>query len=55
MFDDTMINPKNVAKQTAHYVQYELPGYVNGVRGRYEVGVNKARNEIVHRFFRPAK
>ena len=37
---------------SANYTLYTVDGWINGIPGTYEVGVNSAR-EITHYFFRP--
>lgn len=48
-----VLNAGKVTVKSGSYVEYTMPGAVNGTSGVYEIGVNPQTSEIVHRFFRP--
>jgi len=53
LFDDFILKGGTVGKVGVNYVEYHLPGYVNGSKGVYELGIDWVKREITHRFFRP--
>ena len=53
MMDDWILRGGTVGKQAANYVEYHMPGYVNGAPGTYQIGIDTVRNAITHRFFMP--
>jgi RHS repeat-associated protein len=53
LLDNEILTYGQVTVKSSTYVEYTMRGVVNGRTGIYEIGVNPATNQIVHRFFRP--
>jgi hypothetical protein len=56
MIDRTAMTHGSWVQRSASYGEWGLPGFVNGSKGMYEIGIDMARFDvptITHRFFRP--
>jgi len=53
LMDDWIVKGGTIGKQTASYIEYHMPGYINKASGTYQVGIDTIRNVVTHRFFEP--
>ena len=56
-FDEDILDARNRAVVNEGYIEYTMPGQINGVDGVFEIGTRPTAlgdgEVITHRFFRP--